>query len=224
MFALLEAFFTQYGYIAVFFVLVICGFGIPIPEDVTLVAGGVIAGLGHANAHIMFAVGMAGVLTGDSLMFVLGRLYGDRILKFRFVQRLLTPQRYAQVQDKFSRYGNRVLFVGRFLPGLRAPIFLTAGISGNVSALKFFAMDTLAALISVPVWIYLGEYGAENVDWLMHKVHQFQAGLYVALFIVALIVFYYWRKKRQRSLFFKNKIAEIRQARSDKMNKKEDAE
>ena len=58
----------------------------------------------------------------------------------------------------------------------------------------------------------------------MHKVHQFQAGLYVVLVIVALIIFYYWQKKRQRSLFFKNKIAEIRQARSNKMNKKEDAE
>ena len=46
MLSLLEAFFTQYGYAAVFFVLVACGFGVPIPEDVTLVAGGVISGLG----------------------------------------------------------------------------------------------------------------------------------------------------------------------------------
>ena len=36
---LLEAFFTEYGYVAVFTVLVACGFGIPIPEDVTLVVG-----------------------------------------------------------------------------------------------------------------------------------------------------------------------------------------
>ena len=53
MLSLLEAFFTQYGYAAVFFVLVACGFGVPIPEDVTLVAGGVISGLGYANVHIM---------------------------------------------------------------------------------------------------------------------------------------------------------------------------
>ena len=69
MFSLLEAFFTQYGYAAVFLVLVACGFGVPVPEDVTLVTGGVIAGLGHANVHTMFAVGMAGVLVGDGLMF-----------------------------------------------------------------------------------------------------------------------------------------------------------
>ena len=73
MLGLLETFFQQFGYFAVFLVLVLCGFGIPIPEDVTLVAGGVISGLGYTNVHIMFAVGMAGVLVGDGLMFLLGR-------------------------------------------------------------------------------------------------------------------------------------------------------
>ena len=64
--------FTEYGYWAVFVMLLICGFGIPVPEDVTLVTGGVIAGLGHAHVHTMFAVGMAGVMIGDGLMFTLG--------------------------------------------------------------------------------------------------------------------------------------------------------
>lgn len=97
--ALLESFFTQYGYAAVFLVLVACGFGVPIPEDITLVTGGVISGLGYANVHIMFLVGMAGVLVGDGLMFTAGRIYGDKILKFRPIARVMTPKRYAQVQE-----------------------------------------------------------------------------------------------------------------------------
>ena len=71
--------FTEYGYIAVFVMLLICGFGVPVPEDVTLLTGGVIAGLGHADVHTMFAVGMAGVLIGDGTMFILGRVYGQRV-------------------------------------------------------------------------------------------------------------------------------------------------
>ncbi|HSC81531.1 MAG TPA: DedA family protein, partial [Chitinolyticbacter sp.] len=51
--------FTDYGYLAVFLVLLICGFGVPIPEDITLVAGGIISGLGYAHVHTMFAVCMA---------------------------------------------------------------------------------------------------------------------------------------------------------------------
>lgn len=221
MFALLEAFFTEYGYAAVFLVLVACGFGVPIPEDVTLVTGGVIAGLGHANVHTMFVVGMAGVLVGDGLMFTAGRIFGHRILKFRLIQRVMTPKRYAQVQDKFDKYGSRLLFIARFLPGLRTPIYITAGISGKVSVPKFLLMDGLAAMISVPVWVYLGEYGAENIDWLMHKVHQFQAVVYIVIGIGVLALLYYWWKKRQRAQFFKRKITEIRQRRHARKQQKQ---
>lgn len=60
------------------FVLVICGFGVPIPEDLTLVTGGVISGMGYTNPHIMFAVGMLGVLAGDGVMFAAGRIWGRK--------------------------------------------------------------------------------------------------------------------------------------------------
>ncbi len=131
--------FTDYGYAAVFAVLVVCGFGVPIPEDITLVAGGIIAGMGFANEHTMFFVGMAGVLCGDALMFFIGRYFGEKALKWRWVAHVMTPQRYAAVQDKFRRYGYRVLFVARFLPGLRTPIYLSAGMSRCVPFWRFFA-------------------------------------------------------------------------------------
>ena len=92
---ILVNFFTDYGYFAVLFVLIICGFGVPIPEDITLVSGGIIAGLypEEVNVHIMLAVSMFGVLFGDSVMYWLGRIYGIRILRFRFVRKFLTLKR-----------------------------------------------------------------------------------------------------------------------------------
>jgi len=96
---LLLDFFTGYGYFAVFIVLLVCGFGVPIPEDITLVAGGIISGLGYTNVHWMFAVGMAGVLVGDGIMFGAGRLYGERVLRFRPVARVMTPERFAATQE-----------------------------------------------------------------------------------------------------------------------------
>lgn len=213
MFAFLEAFFVQYGYAAVFFVLVACGFGVPIPEDVTLVTGGVISGLGYTNVHIMVIVGMAGVLLGDGLMFMAGRIWGDRILKFKPIARVMTPKRYIQVQEKFDKYGNWVLFVARFLPGLRTPIYITAGISRKVSYFRFVIMDGLAALISVPLWIYLGEYGALNTEWLMQKVHQFQSGLFIVIGIGASILAWIWWRKHMRIRFYRDKLRELRAKR-----------
>ncbi|HGO8668575.1 TPA: DedA family protein [Neisseria meningitidis] len=213
MFAFLEAFFVEYGYAAVFFVLVICGFGVPIPEDLTLVTGGVISGMGYTNPHIMFAVGMLGVLVGDGIMFAAGRIWGQKILRFKPIARIMTPKRYAQVQEKFDKYGNWVLFVARFLPGLRTAVFVTAGISRKVSYLRFLIMDGLAALISVPVWIYLGEYGAHNIDWLMAKMHSLQSGIFVILGIGATVVAWIWWKKRQRIQFYRSKLKEKRAQR-----------
>lgn len=215
MLALLETFFQQFGYAAVFLVLVICGFGVPIPEDVTLVAGGIISGLGYTNVHIMFAVGMAGVLVGDGIMFMLGRFYGTSILKFRPIAKLMPPKRYAQVQEQFDKYGNRVLFVARFLPGLRSPIFLTAGMSGKVSFWQWLAMDGFAALISVPIWVYLGDFGATNRDWLMQKMHQFQYGFMVLIVLVVAWVVWFWWRKRQSLMARKNAILEKRRARRE---------
>lgn len=190
-------FFTGYGYFAVFTVLLVCGFGVPIPEDITLVAGGIISGLGYTNVHWMFVVGMAGVLAGDGIMFTAGRVFGNRVLKFRPIARILTQERFEAVQEKFEKYGNCV--VRRPLPaGPAFPIFITAGMTRRVSYWRFLVMDGFAALISVPVWVYLGYYGAANREWLMTMVHRGQAGILAVVAALLLGVAFAWMRRRRQ--------------------------
>jgi len=191
--------FAENGYIAVFIALMICGAGLPLPEDITLVAGGVIAGLGYANVHAMFGLTMFGVLLGDAAIFLLGHHYGARILQWRFVARVLTPSRYAKVQKKFEQYGNRMLFFARFLPGMRTTIYLTAGTTHRVSFLRFLLIDTLAALISVPFWVYLGYFGADNHEWLMKWVNRGQSSLWMLVGLLVLTVLVLWWRHRRRA-------------------------
>ena len=187
---ILVSFFTDYGYLAVLFVLIICGFGVPIPEDITLVSGGIIAGMypEQVNVHIMLVVSMFGVLFGDSTMYWLGRIYGARILRVRFIRKFLTVQRLRMVRDKFDQYGNRVLFIARFLPGLRAPIYMVSGVTRRVSYLRFVLLDFFAAIISVPIWVYLGYYGAHKRDWLMEQIKTGQTGIYILIGALALFI------------------------------------
>ena len=191
--------FTEYGYIAVFVMLLICGFGVPVPEDVTLVTGGVIAGLGYADPHLMFAVGMAGVMIGDGLMFTLGRVYGQRMQTLPGFRWVLTPERFEKAQQAFQKYGKWVMFVARFLPGLRTPVFFSAGMSRRVSFTTWFVMDGLAALVSVPIWVYLGYFGALNRDWMFKVLHQFQIGIFVLLGVGALALGWVWWRRRRAS-------------------------
>ena len=205
-------FFTGYGYWAVFAVLLLCGFGVPVPEDITLVAGGVISSLAcdaegpfwktfslcH-QVHIMFFVSMAGVLIGDSIVFFMGRIYGERLFKVRFFSRLVTPARYEMVQQKFARYGGWVIFAGRFMPGLRAPIFAVSGMTRQVSYLKFLLIDGMAALISVPIWVYLGFWGElqlRDLAALEHYVKRGQAGVYILIGTVVIGGLATWLIKR----------------------------
>ena len=191
-------FFSDYGYFAVLFVLIICGFGVPIPEDITLVSGGVISGLGYTNVHIMLVVSLFGVLLGDSTMYWLGRIYGTKILRFRPIRRFLTLDRLRMVRSKFEQYGNRVLFVARFLPGLRAPIYMVAGITRRVSFIRFLLLDFFAAIISVPIWVYLGDFGASNLDWLHEQIKKGQSIIYILITLLAIYLVWKWRKGRKK--------------------------
>lgn len=195
----LIGFFTDYGYIAVFGILILCGFGLPVPEDITLVSGGVISGLDLANPHTMCIIGLAGVLIGDSTMFLAGRIFGYRIQRIKTFRRILSPRRFSLIQRKFKQYGLSLLFVARFLPGLRSPIYLVAGMSRRISYLTFILMDGLAALISVPVWVYLGYFFADNLDLLMEYVKDVQTLIYLILGALVLIILLVYLKKRFHS-------------------------
>jgi membrane protein DedA with SNARE-associated domain len=196
-------FFTDYGYISVFMVLVACGCGLPVPEDITLIAGGVICALSRGvmhhhglHLHTMVLVALAGVLIGDSAMFLLGGRLGPKVTTVPFLRRIITDKTYEQIQEKAHRYGDKILFVARFLPGLRAPIFIMAGVSHKVGYFKFIIMDGMAALISVPLLIYVGYFFANDLDRVIPWVRQSERLILVLVVtIVLLVVIFRWFKR-----------------------------
>ncbi|QRN40796.1 MAG: DedA family protein [Neisseriaceae bacterium] len=197
----LEVFFSTYGYLSVFSVLILCGLGLPIPEDITLIAGGIISGLGQADLLTMIFIGIAGVLIGDGLMFTLGKALGPRVLNSRWIAKIMTSKNYESIiQQKFDKYGNGVIFVARFLPVLRTPIYITAGMSGKISYIKFILMDGFATLISVPIWICLGHYGAEKKELLLGMISNFKIIIFILLGILFIIIAIRWRKKHQKKI------------------------
>ncbi|MDO4435348.1 MAG: DedA family protein [Cardiobacteriaceae bacterium] len=212
----LQNFFLHYSYFAVFFVLLLCGMGLPLPEDITLVTAGIITGLGVGNFGAMLVVCYMGVMVGDSLMYGLGYHYGEQIQRHRYFQKIMSPKRLVKVNALFAKHGNRLIFIARFLPGLRAPIYVMTGISRRVSFKVFTLMDGLAALLSVPVFVYLGFYGAENHEWLMSKVHEFKYFTFGIIVLTAIAVGWYLWKRRQRFEF----LRKMRQKRALKQKTK----
>ncbi|MFN8770547.1 MAG: DedA family protein [Neisseriaceae bacterium] len=196
-------FFSTYGYWAVFFVLVLCGLGIPVPEDITLIAGGVICALSKGTIHrlhpeIMALIALVGVLVGDGTMFFMGRRLGPKVTRVWGIKHIITEKVYGQIQQKVTKYGDKVLFIARFLPGLRAPIYIMSGVSHSVSYFKFLLMDGAAAIISVPILVYLGYFFADDLDNILEYVKHSETLIVIGvLLVVAIIIIYNLRKKEK---------------------------
>lgn len=186
----LLAFLTPYGfysYFAMFGLLIACGFGFPMPEDIVLITGGILSARGVTDVWTVNIVCLIGVLGGDGTVFFLGRKFGHRIKSFPVIRRILNESNDRRVNQIFRKYGSKVIFFARFMPGLRTPIFMTAGIY-RVSPWTFLSLDGFAALISVPVWIHVGFLFGQNLEELEKKIKDFQVGIYVILALVLVLV------------------------------------
>lgn len=187
-------------YAVVFGVLIACGLGFPMPEDIILFTMGYFAYNGLADLKSGILVCMAGVLIGDSIIYFLGYRLGAKLATRRPFSSLLTPDRLEKTQKLFHRWGNRVILAARFMPGLRAPTYFSAG-TLKLPYRVFIGYDFAASLVSVPLLVYAMYRFGGQVDLVIQKAHQVQGG--IAMLITAAIGFFVakhyikkWRARR----------------------------
>ena len=184
----LDGFFSEYHYLAPFVILLLCGFGLPLPEEVTLIGSGLLLYQGKVDFVAISTTCGAAILLGDSIPYWLGRRYGERALRVRWVRRILHPERFALLEKRFAEHGNWAIFTCRFLPGIRIPGYFTAG-TLKMSYGRFLLLDFLGVLISVPTSIYLGKLFGERMELLQEKVQDFHLVLGFAILSLILIMF-----------------------------------
>jgi membrane protein DedA with SNARE-associated domain len=189
---------TSYIYAKLAGILLLCGLGLPIPEDISLICAGYLAHLGTVDPHAIFLVCFAAVLGGDALAFTMGRQFGTKLLASRFGHRYFTPRRQRRVRAYFRTYGSKVVFVARFLPGLRFSIFLSAGML-HVRPYVFIVYDALAALVSVPFLVYTAYFFGDKIDYVIKWARRSEYGILIlACVVVLFVVIKFYRKRRAR--------------------------
>lgn len=186
----------QYGYWAILGVLMAAGFGFPIPEDIPLLTGGWLCHKGSMDLLPTIAIGLFGVMFGDSLIFLAGKKLGQSVLDKPFIARHYTPVRRVRVERYFDKYGERTVFFGRFAAGVRAWIFLSAGISG-LSFRKFFLYDGAAALASVPALILVAWAFGDSIDRLFGYIAAAKQIVGIAALVLAPFLILWWLRRRR---------------------------
>lgn len=207
------AFQPELVYLAVFGMMVASGFGFPLPEEVTILSVGILAYMGsqpeqfpppypgaptvhpyEAAAFTLFAV-----LFADSLVFMLGRVFGRKIITETRFRYLFTEKVMNRINSFVKRFGNFAVFIFRFTPGIRFPAHVVLGMS-HLSFWTFFLVDALAALISVPTQILLVSFYGEEILSTMHRFKLWVLGIGAVLLVVYLLRLWWLRSKRNSIL------------------------
>ncbi len=188
------------AYGLVFLVLLAAGFGLPLPEDIPLVAGGVLVYEGKANLWGMMLTGYLGIIVGDSVMFMLGRRLGSRLGSNPkgFFARIMTAEKRARVEQLFKKHGEKIVMIARFLPGVRAVTYFTAG-SVGMRYSHFILYDSIAALLSAPLFVYLGYYFGADIDAVLERIVRGERSVLIGVLVVGVVVFIIsrWRARRE---------------------------
>jgi membrane-associated protein len=167
---------------------------------VVLFAGGWFANIGWAVLPLVMVSGFAGALISDNAVYWIGRIGGrpliNRVLKLRVLHFLINEKNLAKVEGYFETHGGKMVFVGRFGPGLRSMTPLFAGVS-RMKYYKFLPYNLSAAAVWAVAYSLIGyAFGAYWSD-LLAIAKSFGYGI-VALVVLILGAYLLRRHQRRR--------------------------
>ena len=154
---------------------------------------------GHLSLEIAVLWGWGGILVGDSFLFVLGKTVGERVYEWPILRKKMGLKQRAQFNRSFRRNGTKAVFLARFLPGYRLVAYFVAGNLG-MRYWKFVLLDTIGAILTVPISIWIGSLFAENLDQAMALIRGFEIPLAIAAGLVLAGTLWYSKRRRRQKL------------------------
>ena len=194
----LQEFIGNFTYLGIFAALLLGSLGVPIPEEMPIIAAAVLTHEGIVRWWLALPVCLLGVLSGDMVLYWVGRHWGAQVLNWRLVRLVLSPAREQWLQAAYRRHALKTMVTARHVMGLRAAAFLTAG-SAKVPFWKFVVADASAALVGVPLTFGLAYFFTDQITAIMADVHRAERwlGLVGLLALAALLVVLGWRWHRR---------------------------
>lgn len=186
------------GYAVLFGLLFMCGLGLPLPEDIPLLAAGALIATGKMHLGMAAIFAWCGIIGGDIMLYHLGKKYGLQVTKLPFVGKHLTVQRIERVERLFAKYGVWVVAVGRLFAGVRGAMVVAAG-AIRYNLITFIIADGLAALISGGLWLWLGYWLGNRLKDHMDDIDRWKRHIFVGLILLAITTIAgIWLYKRRR--------------------------
>src|SRR5581483_9923014 len=166
------AWITQYGYLAIFFLLVFGIIGLPIPDETMLTFTGYLVYSGHLSLPLAFGTALAGSVCGITISYTLGRILGMKVIH-RYGRYLrIKEEHFTKAHAWFDRIGHWALTVGYFIPGVRHLTAYAAGIS-ELAPGQFAMFAYSGTILWVSSFLSLGYFLGERWQTVQRNIDRY---------------------------------------------------
>ncbi|MDN7241904.1 DedA family protein [Planococcus sp. N028] len=194
---------SDYGYIGIFFLIMLENIFPPIPSEVILTVGGFMTTTTTMTIPGVIAVSTAGSVMGAIVLYGIGLLLDvERLEKIvdKYGHLLKVKQADIHRADSwFDRFGIWTVFFGRLIPLVRSLISIPAGMS-NMKFWLFLLFTTAGTLLWNTVLVLVGEAVGDNREHILEQLEIYSNVVYVLIILTVIAaVWYYFKKIRTRT-------------------------
>ncbi|RTE11236.1 DedA family protein [Paenibacillus whitsoniae] len=187
--------FEQYGYFVLIFGLFAESLALPFPGELAMAISGHISSFGSMNIPFIILCSYFGAIAGTTFTYYLGYKLGtpffEKYGKFFF----LSQERIAKITKWFNQYGNKLILVSYFIPGLR---HFTGYVSGilRVRLGTFIFFNFTGGLVWVLTYVMVGKIFGIRIEQMLHIISKYAIAAMIVVVVGVVIGLYIKHNKR----------------------------
>lgn len=195
------AWITQYGYAAIFVLLIFGIVGLPVPDETLLTFSGYLIYRGNLSLPLAFASAAVGSASGMTISYLLGRVFGMKVLHRYGKYMHITPERVARAHAWFERIGHWALTFGYFIPGVRHLTAYAAGMS-ELEPHQFALFAYPGTILWVSAFLSLGYFLGERWEAVEKNLHHYLVigSIAAAVLVAAYLLWRKWKPAERRNV------------------------
>lgn len=196
-------FVEQFGYMAFFLAFSLGPFGIPVPNEVTMISAGMMADMGVLNPWIIYLCILSGLLTAITIGFFIGKVFGKKVtimLKNKKSHR----RHFVKVETLFQTYGDLAMCIGFFIPIVRYVVPVFVGMSG-VEFKKFALLSYTSSIVWTALFFGIGKVFGNKLTQILTAIDLKMVGMTLGSIVLIFLLSKLFRvisiKKEQKDLY-----------------------
>jgi membrane protein DedA with SNARE-associated domain len=196
----ITSFIGQLGYSGIFFLMILESALIPIPSEIIMPFSGFLSSTGRLDPFLVTLSGSLGNVVGSVLTYYLGIKAGRKVI-LKYGKYILFRKEHLEITENlFRRYGDKISFAGRLLPGIRTYVSLPAGI-GKTDFKKFVIYSFAGSLVWNSMLVYVGMNLGRN--WKNIDKYSVYLDVVAVLSVAVFIVWFVYKTKRKSNAITK---------------------